>query len=295
MTDPRRPQDLTHDEVLELGAAFVLDALDDDEAAAVRAHLASCDLSHDELTELASVLPALAASAPAIEPPAGLGARIHAAAAADLAPGAAPTSTASGDATPPPSEPIAFPTAAERTQRSERRRPLGRWVVGIAAVLAIVFLGGWNVLLQGQLDGARAYQRSVDQVLAVASQPGSLVAVMRPDPAGSPAGGSTGVAAVDAAGNLTLAMQSLAPTSGSEVYEAWVIGSDGVPVPLGNFAVGQAGTASFQGSGLPPTAGIVLGLTREPGPGATTPTLPMVSSGIARSPSASTTSTTTTS
>ena len=288
MTDPRRPRDLTHDEVLELGAAFVLGALDEDEAAAVRAHLATCELSHDELAELASVLPALAASAPAAEPPAGLGARIRAAAAADLAAVAAPTTAAEAVA-PETTEPTAFPTAAERTKRAERRRPIGRWLVGIAAVLAIALLGGWNLLLQGQLDGARAYQQSVDEVLAVAAQPGSLVAVLRPDPAVSPTGGPSGLAAVDSAGKLSLAMQSLAPTSGNEVYEAWVIGGDGVPVPLGSFVVGQSGTASFEGSGLPATSGIVLALTREPGPGATTPTLPIVSSGVARSPSASTT------
>jgi anti-sigma-K factor RskA len=289
MTDPRRPRDLTHDEVLELGAAFVLGALDDDEATAVRAHLATCELSHDELAELASLLPALAASAPAVEPPAGLGARIRAAAAADLAAGATPTAAATATVTPQPTEPTAFPTAAERTRRGERRRPIGRWLVGIAAVLAIALLGGWNLLLQGQLDGARAYQQSVEEVLAVAAQPGSLVAVLRPDPAVSPTGGPSGLAAVDSAGKLSLAMQSLAPTSGHEVYEAWVIGGDGVPVPLGSFVVGQNGTASFEGSGLPATNGIVLALTREPGPGATTPTLPIVSSGVARSPSASTT------
>jgi len=50
MTDPRPPVDLTCDEVRELAAPFVLGALDGDEAAAVRTHLASCDDAHVELS-----------------------------------------------------------------------------------------------------------------------------------------------------------------------------------------------------------------------------------------------------
>ncbi len=78
-----------------------------------------------------------------------------------------------------------------------------------------------------------------------------------------------------------MAMRDLAPTTGDQVYEAWVIVGDGVPVPLGGFTVGSAGTATFQASGLPTDAGIVLALTLEPGPGATTPTMPIVSAGTA--------------
>ena len=52
MTDPRRPAELSHDEVVDLAASFVLGALDEDEMAAVRAHLASCAESHAEFDEL---------------------------------------------------------------------------------------------------------------------------------------------------------------------------------------------------------------------------------------------------
>ena len=73
-------------------------------------------------------------------------------------------------------------------------------------------------------------------------------------------------------------------TFGDAVYEAWVIGSDGVPVPLGSFKVGDAGIAYFEGTGLPATGGIVLALTLEPGPGATSPTMPIISKGVATAP-----------
>jgi len=137
-------------------------------------------------------------------------------------------------------------------------------------------LGGWNLLLQGQLNEAQRYEQNVAVVLDKAGQPGSLIAVLS-----SEDGAASGLAAVDATGAVTLAMGDLAPTSGNEVYEAWVIAGDGVPVPLGSFQVGSSGTAAFTGTGLPPEAGIVLALTREPAPGATTPTLPIVSSGTA--------------
>ncbi len=76
-------------------------------------------------------------------------------------------------------------------------------------------------------------------------------------------------------------MRDLAPTTGDQVYEAWVIGSDGVPVALGGFTPGSSGTAAFEAAGLPTDPGIVLALTLEPGPGATTPTMPIVSAGTA--------------
>ena len=146
----------------------------------------------------------------------------------------------------------------------------------IAAVVAIVALGASTLVLRNQLDAAQAYQQSVAEVLDVAGQAGSLTAVLTPD-----GGTGTGVAAVSAAGEVTMAMQDLAPTSGNQVYEAWVIGSDGVPVPIGSFAVGSGGTGTLTASGLPTSSGILLALTLEAGSGATTPTLPIISKGVA--------------
>ena len=60
-----------------------------------------------------------------------------------------------------------------------------------------------------------------------------------------------------------------------------MIGGDGVPVALGDFKVGSSGTASFEATGAPSANGVVLALTLEPGPGATTPTLPIISKGVA--------------
>ncbi len=263
MTRPTRP-DLSCDDVRDRAASFVLGALNTDEADAVRAHLASCADPHAEMAELGSVLNVLAESVPVVEPPAALKGRILAAAAADLeARGAA--------------APTAFPAATERQQRAADRAGLGSWAMRIAAVLAIALLGGWGLLLQNQLDSARSYERSVAAVLDVAGQPGSLTAVLTPEGGDGPAG----LAAVASDGTVRIAMRNLTATTGNQVYEAWVIGSDGVPKPLGGFRVGDTGIAYFEGGGLPTQEGIVLALTLEPGPGATAPSSTPVSLGTA--------------
>ena len=279
---------LTCDEVREMAGAFVLGALDPADEAAVRAHLATCDDAHEEIAELGGVLPALAESVPVVEPPAGLKARIMAAAAADLEERSAgvlttgattptgATTTARAETAAP--EPTPIPTASERPAR---RAPTstGTWILRIAAVVAIVGLAGWNLLLQNQLNATQAYQRSVAAVLDVAAQPGSLTAILEPAD-----GTGSGLAAVGADGKVALAARDLAPTSGSTVYTTWAIGGDGVPLALGDFTVGSDGTGTFEAAAPALAAGTVIALTREPTPGMTAPTGPVVSKGVATAP-----------
>jgi hypothetical protein len=278
MTDPRNPMPpngLTHDEVVELAASFVLDALEPDEMAAVREHLATCTLPHPEIAELGGVVPALAASVPLVEPPESLKARVMAAAAADLEARQIAADSTEVEAAAVP------PRPAEDVVRPFRRQPsrLGAWALGIAAVVAIVALGGLNLSLQRQLDEARAYQQQVAAVLDAAKQPGSLTAVLRSEDAAGP----SGFAAVTSGGVARIAMRDLAPTTGTEVYEAWVIASDGVPVALGELELRAGGVGYLEAGGLPAESGIVLALTREPRPGPTAPATAPISAGTATS------------
>jgi hypothetical protein len=267
--DPMRPGGLTHDEAMELAASFVLDALEPEEMAAVREHLGTCPESHAEFAELAGALPVLDASIPLVEPPASLKARVMAAAAADL-------EARHGAATLAPEEPR-VPSADVVRPMQRRPTPLRAWALGIAAVLAIIALGGWNYSLQQQLNDARAYEQQVATVLDAAQRPGSLTAVMRSGQENGP----NGIAAVTTDGVALIAMRDLAPTSGSEVYEAWVIAADGVPVALGELQLRPGGVGYLQAGGLPTESGIVLALTREPGPGATAPSSDPISVGTA--------------
>ena len=297
MTDPRSPGGLRCDEVVDLAASFVLGALPDDEMAAVREHLSTCTEPHPEIAELGGVLPVLHAGLRSMDPPPALKDRIMAAAAADLdarrreaaAEALAPAATATG-ATETVTTPADVPPAADEPSRpaepipsprptsiDSKRQPRLSWVLGIAAVLVIALFGAWNLSLQGQLDNARAYERQVASVLDAARQPGALTAIMT-TPSGQ---GPNGLAAITADGEMQIAMRDLAPTTGGEVYEAWMILPDTAPAALGGVRVGDDGVAYFVADGVPSEDGIVLAVTREPRPGMTAPSSDPVSVGTA--------------
>ncbi len=265
----------TCEDVRDAAAAYVIGALERDEERAVREHLAECPNPHPEIAELGSVVSALAEAVDVVEPSPGLRDRIMAAAAAE------PRTRASvGSEVVPSTIPARIPIV-----RSPRRRWLdaspAAWALRAAAVLAIAILGGWNLLLQGQVSSLDRFQAAVASVAATGAEPGSLSAVLA-GPAGTPA--PRGVGAVRADGTIVLAMSGLAPTQGSQVYEAWVVAGGSAPVPVGSFSVAGDGTGVLEARTTPVAAGATIALTKEPAPGATTPTLPILSSGTVRPP-----------
>lgn len=285
-----QPTPLSHADALDLAPLYVLSALEDAEMAAVREHLATCPESHAEFDELGGVVPYLLESPEIeqVEPPAALGDRIMAAAAADLA-----ERTAVERTTPAPvaerTAPIPFPSEDERAAPAERSRsrpgPLA-WIAAIAAVLAIAVLGVWNVRLQGQVNdleqqatAAAHYRTAVTSVLDVAAQPGSQTALLAPQTAGGP----RGIASVASDGSVQFAMQDLSPTSGSQVYETWAILPNSNPVPLGSFTVDASGVVSFTSKQGPVGPGMAVAVSREPQTGATAPT-EVVSVGVTSTP-----------
>ncbi len=273
MTEPR----MTHDEALDLAAGHVLGALEPAEDAAVREHLATCDRPHPEFEELGGVVPALLEldDTQLIEPPAALGDRIMAAAAADLAGRTAGAAAAA---------PIPFPTAEERTVRTERTHTNTLdWALRIAAVVAIVALGAWGLNLQRQLDAANAFDAAVANVVHAASQPGAKVAVLAPQDGQQ----GSGLAAVQADGAIVLAMHDLPANAGTQVYTAWVI-VDETPTSVGDFSVGSTGVQAFTTRPAPTPEGATIAITREPNPGNTAPQGPAVIAGVATTPGGAT-------
>jgi anti-sigma factor RsiW len=289
MTEPR----MTHVEAVEVAAAYVLGALEPAEEAAVRDHLATCPESHDEFEALGEVVPSLVelGELELVEPPASLGARIMAAAAADLAahprtaaaPVAAPSVAAPPQAAGPPTS---FPTATERAERTERRdrARTGRldWVLRIAAVVAIVAAGAWGLNLQRQLDQSQRFDRAVAAVIQAGGQPDAKTVVLKSGEGAT----ASGIAAVAADGSVVLAMRDLAATSGSQVYEAWVIVGAQAPVAVGGFTVDTAGTAAFTTRPATTPPGAVIAVTLEPNEGNTAPKGPIVAAGVATAPPA---------
>jgi anti-sigma-K factor RskA len=272
---------MTCTEVADLAPAFVLGILSPTESAAVRSHLAECPELHAEMAELNSVVPALFATVEPVAPPAGLKDRIMAAASADLAARRQAAAPAIAPERPPAT---ARPRAAD-TQRPSWdfgaifRRPV--WAaLAAAALVAALALGAWNVQLRDQVAGLEAYRNGVVEVLDEAAKPGAQLAVLS-DPSGAP--GPTGLAAVSADGSVAIVMRNLPATTGTQVYEAWLIGADQVPVAIGGFTVGGNGSASFLTSHAPLGDGVVVALTLEPKEGATTPTVPIRALGQAHS------------
>lgn len=271
---------VTCDEVRDLLPAFVLGALERHEMDAVRMHLDGCEL-HAEAGMLGGVVGYLAAAAPPVEPPAALKDRILAAAAADLEARRASAAVAADAAVAVPAiAPPPVPRQAPRVTRS------WGWALQVAAVIAVVLLGAWNVGLQARLGelerdvaAARAYELALADALAAASEPGAVTAVLGP----AETGATRGLAAVRPDGSFVLVMRGLEPTAGSEVYEAWVIVADAAPLPVGSFTVGASGTGVLNAGPTPAGPGATLALTREPATGATTPTLPIVAVGTAAS------------
>jgi hypothetical protein len=235
--------------------------------AAVREHLAGCPEAHAEFAELGGVVPALFDTVELVAPPSGLGARIRAAAESERSAAVRPAV---------PARSTAPPLFAARPV-SIFRRPV--WAaVSLAAALAVAVLGVWNLQLRDQVADLSTYRNGVAAVLDQAARPGAQLAVLS---TAAGANGPSGFAAVGADGSVALVMHELAPTSGAQVYEAWLIAGTGAPVPIGGFAVGAGGAASFETSHPSLGAGVTVALTLEPGPGATTPTLPIIAAGKA--------------
>jgi hypothetical protein len=265
-------------EVADLAASFVLGALEPAESDAVRRHLAECPEAHPEMAELHSVVPALFEVVEPVAPPAGLKDRILAAAAA-----AADVQRAAGAQQIAGTQPVVDTQRAAEAPRVARTRPVIEdrppgwtsffrrpiWAtVSLAAVLAVAVLGYQNIRLSEENAALAAYRQGVVALIEEASAPGAQLAALAP-PEGA---GPTGVAAVAADGTVAIVMRDLAPTTGSQVYEAWVIAGDAAPVPIGHFTVAGNGLGSFQTDQPEASQGVIVALSLEPGPDSTTPT-----------------------
>ena len=274
-------QPLTHEQAIDLAPAYVLGALEATDMAAVREHVATCPESHAEFETLGGVVSYLAESPDIelVEPSASLRDRIMAAAAADLA---ARSGRQAVPATEPATAPlIAFPSVTERGARARSRTGRLNWAMRIAAVVAIVALGGWNLLLQSELTTARRFDQAVSQVLSAAAEPGGQTVVLTPIENNQ----ASGLAAIRPDGSVVLAIRNLPATRGTEVYETWVIVGDGAPVPVGDFIVDANGVGAVTTRPTTAPPGAIIAVSREPQPGSTAPVGPIVSTGVGLAPS----------
>jgi anti-sigma-K factor RskA len=211
MTDELRPMD--HAAVDELAAAYAFDALEPDEARAVREHLATCTQPHAELRAFIGAEEVLAMSLEPVEPSPELRDRVMAS--------IERTAQERGAAV------VRFPAAAKPPRRGgwlDWLSPRVARPLALAAVVAVVAVGAWGVTLQSQLaDRDRALRAVADAIAA-----------------GETAFRVEGTAGrgyvVDTPGEgATMVVSVLSPISDGSLYELWLLDAAGTPVSVGTF------------------------------------------------------------
>lgn len=226
-----------HQDLENSVAAFVLGAAEVGEARELREHIRSCASCSQLARRLSRAVDALPLEAEEIRPPDRLKARILAAAAASPRPApAAPV--------PEQARVIKLPARGGFLRRFSM--PTGYAAAVAALTISVIMLGGWDIALTQQVNSASSLHFTISGSGAMANAAGSVTSFPK-----------DGVTLVDFRG---LAQ----PTSG-RVYELWLIGKDGKPVPGAVFSPEPDGSkvvlVSRNLSGLQK-----LAVTTEPGP-----------------------------
>jgi hypothetical protein len=258
------------DRVLDLAPGFVLGALDAQEMADVRAHLAACAKPHPELREMGGVLSYLGGSLDPVEPPRHLRAAVMAAVQADMrartAERVAPAAVAPTEAE-PEAAPVLTVLAPARTAgvvslarvRSIRTRRAAAWITRVAAAVAIVGLVGYAVTLQSDLNKAHEAQDHAATVYNYMQDPGARSAVLTPQ------GGNKGAgdAVLLQSGHVFVLLHGLQPTKADEVYMVWLSSDSGPLTKAGWFTVGDQGEGFLQMINVPPSDSLWVMVCRE--------------------------------
>ena len=210
----------SHAAARDLLGAFALGAVDTEEAATVRAHLATCAECQAEIAELWLAVDSLPDMIKPMEPPPALRDRIAAAIMAEAAsPAPAPPAPLASPAPDPvpaiaPAPPVPEPI----------RRPASFWSkvtpwAAAAAILLLLSAGllAWNLRLREQIATA-----PVAETIALAPTD------VAPDARGE-------VTYLPQDDLFMLEVRDLPPLEPDQVYEVWLIGEDGVPAPAGVF------------------------------------------------------------
>jgi anti-sigma-K factor RskA len=202
--------EMTHRQVEELAAAFALGALDADEDAAVRSHLADCGETHPELEAALGAGIVMAESLEPVPPSAELRDRLM----------------ATIERTPQAVAPAGAP--APRTRGAARRgwfdwlSPRVARPLALAAVAAVIAIGAWNLNLQSQLGQRDAALRAIANAIS-----GGQAAFRVEGEAGH------GYVVETPGEGAALVVTDLADLPADRIYELWLLNPAGSPLAVG--------------------------------------------------------------
>jgi anti-sigma-K factor RskA len=236
-----------HAEAQDLLGAFALGAVDTEEAATVRGHLATCAACQAEMVSLWAMVDVLRETVEPLAPPPALRDRIAAVIMAER--GSSPPVHAAAPAT---ATFTAMPTMAPVERVSEPIRKLASfwsratpWAAA-AAILLLLSAGLliWNLHLREQIATAQVLE---------------TIALAPTDAAPNASGQVTHLPDDNL---LIVDARNLPPLESGQVYEVWLIDEDGVPAPAGVFDQPTDRHAMIADRGQYET----LAITAEPGP-----------------------------
>ncbi len=207
---------MTCEQLEELAAAYVLDALTPDEQREVEEHLAQCPRCTQLVNELRPVVSLLPLSVPQVQPSAELKERVMAAIRQESQGTASSSPTITRQSTPRITPLPSTNPAFRPAQRKARSRWTPRILVA-AAILLFILLGGltaWNVSLTHQVASLQ------NQLTQVPTQQASTYTV-----SGTKyAQGASGQLVYYPKQNITvLTIHNLPQLTGQHIYQGWLL------------------------------------------------------------------------
>jgi anti-sigma-K factor RskA len=228
-----------------LAAAFVLNALDPEEAAEFQAHLAQCETCALDVQEMRETTAALA-TAVAEQPPATMRDRVLAKAAI----------------TPQIERPGLPDGVVDLGEQRRRRKGVNRWLAGVAAA-GLVAAGALGVSTYQANQRADDAQVAADQMSALLADPNAVV-----EHAEVTGGGAGTLVMSPEEGRALFMAADLANPGADQTYQLWAIDESGAK------SVGLLEPSAGKASKLVdmPAGSTAFGMTVEPAGGSEQPT-----------------------
>jgi anti-sigma-K factor RskA len=236
---------MSHAELEQLAAGYVLGALEPDDEQAFSRHLGDCQLCQAEVGELESVVGDLAYAVPQVEPPKALRSAIR----------------------------REVGLTGRRRGLLSLRLPSSPFLPRLAvafSLVAVLVLGFWNFSLRNELALEHRRQELIEQALQVAAAPSGQVELA--STGGSSARATLLVREDTAEGALIVSQMPDLPKG--KVWQFWVVppGKDAAEAQPGRIWVSGEAAAAVPLGKLPMFTGASFAVTDEPSGGSPHPT-----------------------